>query len=169
MGYTIKSSKDKGVIKLNCQKELMSLRKDIENNVQHRGKNYEVCFAAYTEINVHYGYAKPNSTCRTGCIRQMNIILINWFKAFDSSGGIMPVESNDSRKSPNSYSFKEVVQAESGGNLISIDSRRETLLAWDWAELKAHAVTLLGKERIKALNGNKPAKKSQIVEELLKL
>lgn len=77
----------KTFLPLTLQKQIIALRKDIENNVHHAGANFEVVKNAYDEIQVAHGYGKSRykPSC-SGCTNQMNHTLRNWFKLYDQLG-----------------------------------------------------------------------------------
>lgn len=72
---------------LTVQKEILAMRKDVENNVQHAGQKFEIAKQAYNEIREAHGQQKSKITpsC-SGCILNMNQIIINWFKLYDKLG-----------------------------------------------------------------------------------
>lgn len=164
MGYIIKK---KGYIELKPEllKEVVKLRSEIEENAQHRGKNYEICLAAYTAIREAHGHPAPNSSCRSGCIRQMNKILCNWFKNFDAHGGRVP---SDQPTSPSvAPSTNEAINAESNGNLIPIETRRATLMDEDYDVIKESYLFKFNQEEYKKLNNGRKASKEAKVNKLL--
>lgn len=72
---------------LTVQKEILEMRKEIENNAQHTGQKFEIVLHAYNEIREAHGQAKSKYTAScSGCILVMNQIVINWFKLFDKMG-----------------------------------------------------------------------------------
>ncbi len=166
MGYTVNTKSKDELIPLKAEKEILAIRRDIEKNVQHRGKNYEICFSAYTEIRVSFGYPKPNASCRTGCIQQMNRTLANWLKMYDKQGstGSEPIKINSSNPSLN-----DLIKGESNGQLIPIQDRIDKLVDKGWLALRNEVVKNIGEEGYNALNKGKVVSKVQLAKSLLGL
>ncbi len=142
-------------------KELYKLKEAILKNDQHKGKAFEVIFEAYTQIQKYFGRPKPSRACKSGCVRQMNTILKNWFALHSASGGTIP----EGKKTP----VEKAMSASQGGSLVTLEDRRKKLDAMSYGDLKAELKEKIGEEAFKLINGKKPAKKIQVIEELLKL
>ena len=163
MSYNVMNIKGKScpTIDKDTITELYKLKESIKKNGQHKGKDFEVIFEAYSQIQKFYGRPKPSRACRSGCIRQMNNILTNWFAIYEREGGTLP----DPDKTP----VERAMSASQGGSLVTLDSRRKSLDAMSYGDLKEELKQKIGEEAFKLINGKKPAKKIQVIEELLKL
>ena len=84
------------LIPLSCEKELLEIREDIDKGVNHKGKNFEICYQAIKEIYQKQGKNSPNANC-ANCTVAWNKILQNWFKLVDKD--IRPKEAR-SRTEP---------------------------------------------------------------------
>jgi len=69
-------------IPLSCEKELLEIREDIERGVNHKGRNFEICYAAISELYNKMGKHKPAADC-SNCTVLWNTLLQNWFKKLD--------------------------------------------------------------------------------------
>ena len=69
-------------IPLSCEKELLEIREDIEKGVNHKGRNFEICYAAISELYNKMGKHKPAADC-SNCTVLWNTLLQNWFKKLD--------------------------------------------------------------------------------------
>jgi len=152
--------KPKKLIPLSCAKQILAIRKDIEKHVQHKGKQFELVFSAYSEIVVDQGYQKPKpSGCRSGCIHKMNTVLINWLKIFDQQGGVLPAEKEQLNQ------VREAIMISKGGILVPVETRRAELEQKGWAELKE----LVGAEKYKELGEGKMVKKEKLIDYLMSI
>ena len=178
MGYSInrqKKNKMKKVINITCAKELIKIRVDVENMVQHVGKNLEIVIQAYGDVLEAQGYQRPkkNRMCTSGCIYQMNKILINWLKQYDAAGGQMEGSTTKPSQSTmdkiNDLTLDEVLGSEENPSLITKEQRREVIEASKWGDLLLEANERLGEDTVRELNGGHLPKKVQLVEALLNL
>lgn len=70
-------------IPVSCEKELLSIRKEIENGVSHKGRSFEICYQAIKDIYKALGQNQPKGDCQN-CVQQWNKLLNNWFKKYDN-------------------------------------------------------------------------------------
>lgn len=144
--HHVKKINPMDIVPLKCAREVLKIKENIFRKEQHTGKNYDVCFEAWTEINEYYGYGKPKALCRSGCIKQMNIVLGNWIRNFLDSEMELPKKSTTKKK-------------------VKEDDLKAELEAMSYAELKKKAKEELSDEQ-KAAMGKAP-KKIAIIEALL--
>jgi hypothetical protein len=149
------------LIPLTGAKQLLTIRQDIEKGKIHTGKNFELVLFSYNEIQKHFKrMPRKAGGCRSGCNHQMNKILQNWFKVFDKHGGILPADREQIKQ------MNDSIKVVKDGQLVSLEDRRKEYEEMSWQELRQ----LLGEDRCKQIGKDgKMAKKSDIIEELLKL
>lgn len=149
--------KNQEFIKLSMAKELLKIRKEIENNEQHTGNQFNLVEAAYQELLGKQGHQpiKYKKSC-SGCINQMNKMLTNWFKSYDESPVIIDLKPTGSNPVHND------------GNLIPKNSRRIELEKMSYIDLKDKLIKSTSEDFVNSLNGNHPPKKVQIIDELMK-
>lgn len=164
MSYNTLNIKEGGFPQLDSETitELYKLKESIFKNGQHKGKDFEVVFEAFSQIKKHYGYPKPSTACKSGCIKVMNDLLKNWFKAYENKGGTIP--TNDKKDS-----IDKAMSTSQGGSLVTLDHRRKELDKMAYGDLKTKLKEKIGEEEFKLINGKKPAKKIQVIERLLNL
>lgn len=156
----IPEMKPKKLIPISCARQIIAIRNDIEKNAQHKGKQFELVFAAYSELVVAQGYQKPRpSGCRSGCIHKMNTVLNNWLRIFDQQGGVLPEEKENLNR------VREAVMISKNGILVPVDARRSELESKGWAELKE----LVGPEKYKELGDGKMVKKEVLIDYLMSI
>ena len=167
MGYNVNNIKNRGAVPtISNEVELFKLRKAIEKNAQHKGKDFEVVKQAYTDMEKFYGRQVPNSSCRSGCIHQMNKMLNNWFKLFDNSGRQEPKKEGSKT---GSKTMNSLISPKAGDSLVSISDKREALAKEDYGVLLTRLKEELSPEQIREISKGKMMKKSLIVETLLNL
>lgn len=79
-----KSYNGKELVPLSVGKEILDIREEIESNHQHAGPQLELVYKAYCEIQEGHGHhpSELRPAC-SGCTKDMNKMLSNWFKLYD--------------------------------------------------------------------------------------
>lgn len=139
-------------IRLSVEKEILAMRKDIENYSQHAGQNFELVKQAYDDIQIAQGKQKSKytSSC-SGCIMNINLILNNWIKMYDQLG------ASEQRviKAPE---YKPL-------NPIKVDNKSQESNEPSYRELlDKFNSTATSVEKASVLNGRKTASKKELID-----
>jgi len=152
----LETQPDVDFIPLNISNQIVAIRKDIETNVQHKGRNYELVRAAINEIKAHFN--KPplgNRICRSACITNYNDLLKKWLKSFDLHYGF----GTEVKLTPVTHEplipLKEVEGKDLNNESFSV--------------LRDRLIAKTSLEFVQSLNNGKIPKKSVVIQELLKL
>ena len=83
--YPTKTHDGTKLIPLSVEKEVLEIREAIEKKEAHAGRNYEIAYQAYSEIKRATGKVPKdkNQSC-SSCIHEINLLLNNWLKMYDS-------------------------------------------------------------------------------------
>ncbi len=141
---------------LTVQKEILAMRKEIENNAQHAGPKFELVKKAYDEIREAHGQAKSKytSSC-SGCILGINQIIINWFKLYDTLG----VDEQRKIQAPTFQPLKPVIKTE--GDPASPTEVKEPSYKELLERFNAEATP---EQKESLLKGRKTPKKDELIQ-----
>ena len=142
---------------LTVQKEILAMRKDIENNVQHAGQKFELVKQAYDEIKEAHGESKSKytSSC-SGCILNINQLIVNWFKLYDQQA------PNEKRISV-APSFKPLTPIATAKDVDPATAPEVKAPSYKELLEKFNDVAT-AKEKKAILNGRKAPKKDELIE-----
>lgn len=142
---------------LTVQKEILAMRKDIENNAQHAGPRFELVKKAYDEIREAHGQAKSKYTAGcSGCILNMNQIVINWFKLYDTLG----VDEQRKIQTPSFQPLKPVKKTEGDPATPPTETKEPSYKEL----LERFNATATPEEKEKLLAGRKTPKKDELIQ-----
>lgn len=156
MPYQINPSNNFPILPLT--KELVAIREDIFNNVQHKQKNFELCREAYDQLKAAHGQppSSKRRLCRSGCIHQMNKLLGNYLRQWENNGGRFPEDLKVESKTlkPKDMTLKPLVES----------AKQKELEDLSWAVLNEMAIK---KNNGKRLDTTGRASKKILIEFLL--
>lgn len=136
---------------------LMAIKNDIFANVQHRGSNFELVKASYEANKKHLGLPSSSKRlCRSGCIRQYNLILKNLIVQFESKGG---------KCEPAPAEIKSTILKPTSRVLVPMADKRKELEDKSWAVLKEMVNV---KRSGVPMESNGRVSKVALIDELLK-
>lgn len=150
----------KTLVPLSVAAEIVEIRDQIEKNHQHAGGQLELVHHAYSEIQAAHGHVprKLDPTC-SGCIKEMNDLLKNWFRLLDQ-GTIPQRAAAGAFKSKPLKPLKPLDAAKP-----EAPSKPSTDLSeMTYAELLELFKAKATKKEQDEINGGKAPKKAQIIK-----
>lgn len=157
------------VCPLSVAKEILELRKDIENKVQHAGANLELVYQAYSEIQKAHGHhpIKFTTSC-SGCVLEWNKLICNWFKLYDQGTTVQKAYTGAIKSKPlvpiaDKKPVKIAKDLSNKAEAPKIKKEAKDYSIYSYAELLEQFEATATKKEQDEINGGKMPKKAQIL------